>query len=82
MTLPAFNHVAMGLTFDGAHHGAVASPLLGVCEVRPGVQVGGDEQAARVLRDAQRRVLDLVVVDELVKAHDHRAHLRAASALV
>jgi len=31
--------------------------------VRDRVTVGGDEQAARVLADAERRVLDLVVVD-------------------
>ena len=64
-------------TFDGADHGPIAGPLLGVGEVRARVQVSRDEVAARILADAQRRVLNLVVVQVPVKAHHHRTHLRA-----
>lgn len=65
-----------GATFDGTHHGAVPCPLLGVREVGLGIQVGGDEEAPRVLVDAQLGKLDLVVVDVLVEAHHHCSHLR------
>ena len=44
--------------------------------MRLGIQVGGNEQASWVLAYAQRRVLDLVVVDVAVKAHNHRTHLQ------
>ena len=73
---------SLELAFDSAHHGAVPGPLLRVGQVRLGVQVGGDEMAAWVLADAQRGVLDLVVVEVPVEAHHHRAHLRAAQALL
>lgn len=36
------------------------------------IEVGGDKLAPRVLVDAQLSVLDLVVVDHPVKAHNHR----------
>ena len=49
--------------------------LLRVGEVRHCVEVGGDELAARVLVDAELRVLDLVVVDLAVKADDDGAHV-------
>ena len=65
-----------GRTFDGADHCTVAGPLLGVGQVRARIQVGGNEVAARVLADAQRRVLDLVVVQVPVKANHDCANLR------
>lgn len=43
--------------------------------MRDCVAVGGDEHAARVLPQAQRGVLQLVVVEVAVKAHDDRAHV-------
>ena len=67
----------MAGTFDGANHGAVAGPLLGVGEVRARIQVRCNEVAARILADAERRVLDLVVVQVPVKAHHHCAHLHS-----
>ena len=42
-----------GGPLDGASHCAVAGPLLGVGKVGDGVEVRGDEPAARVLIDAQ-----------------------------
>ena len=62
-------------TLDGSNHCAIASPLLSVRQVRPRVQVGRDEMAAWVLADAQRGILDLVVVDVPVKAHHYCSHL-------
>mmetsp|Transcript_66392 Transcript_66392/g.209915 ORF Transcript_66392/g.209915 Transcript_66392/m.209915 type:complete len:216 (-) Transcript_66392:342-989(-) len=59
---------------DGAHHGAVAGPLLGVGEVRDLIEVGGDKLATFVLVDAQLSVLDLVVVYVAVEADDDRTH--------
>jgi hypothetical protein len=52
------------------------SAHLCVSEVCDCVPVCGDEEAAGVLPDAQRGVLDLVVVDVAVKAHHHGANLR------
>ena len=40
--------------------------------MRHRVKIRGDEFAARVLVDAQLRILYLVVVDEPVEAHNHR----------
>lgn len=45
---------------------------LGIGEVGDRIEVGGNELAPRVLVDAQLSVLDLVVVDHPVKAHNHR----------
>lgn len=63
------------LALDSANHCAIASPLLRVCQVRLCIQVGGDEVAARVLADAERCILDLVVVDMPVESHDHCSNL-------
>jgi hypothetical protein len=41
--------------------------------MRHGVQIGRDELAAGILVDTQLCVLDLVVVDLAVEAHDDRA---------
>jgi hypothetical protein len=46
------------------------------------IQVGGDEQAAGVLTDAQRRHLNLVVIDVTVKAHYHSANLLAKTFVI
>lgn len=53
----------------------LTGPLLRVCEVRHSVAVGGDEEAARVLAQAQRGVLQLVVVEVAVEANNHGAHV-------
>lgn len=63
-------------TFDSANHGTVSRPLLCVCQVCDSVQVRGDEQATRVLTDAQTGILDLVVVDVLVEPHNNSTHLQ------
>lgn len=68
-------------TFDGANHGAISCPLLCVCQVCDGVQVGGDEQATRVLTDAQTGILNLVVVDVLVETHNNSTHLQTCTLL-
>jgi len=38
---------------DGTSHGAITSPLLGVGQMSHGIQVRGDEFAARILIDTQ-----------------------------
>lgn len=43
-------------------------PHLSIGEVRHGIEVGGDKLAARVLVDAQLRVLNLVVINRAVEA--------------
>ena len=67
------------LTLDSANHCAIASPLLRVCQVRYCIQIGGDEVAPWVLADAERCILDLVVVDMPVKSHHHCSNLYAQS---
>lgn len=67
-------------TLDSTNHGTISSPLLGICQMRFGVQIGGYEQAAWVLANAQCRILDLVVIDVAVKAHNDCSHLQAAAA--
>ena len=64
-------------TLDSANHGTVTGPFLRVGEVGHRIQVGCDEQAARILRDAQCRSLDLVVVYVAIKSDYHRTHLPA-----
>ena len=56
---------------------SIPSPLLRVCKVRLCIPVCRNELAAGILTDAERRVLDLVVVDMPVKAHHHCFYLRA-----
>eukprot|EP00951_Prasinocladus_malaysianus_P003494 scaffold24566_cov34-Prasinocladus_malaysianus.AAC.1 len=62
-------------TFDGTDHGAVAGPLLRISQVRDRVQVCGNEKAARVLPDAERGHLDLVIVDVAVEADNDSTDL-------
>lgn len=55
-----------------AYHGAVASPLLNLCQMCHSIQVGGNELASGVLPEAHGGVLNLVVVNVAVKANDDR----------
>jgi len=63
-------------TFDGTNHGPISGPLLGVGEVGLGIQVGGNEETAWVLVDAQLGKLDLVVVYVPVKANHYSPDLQ------
>ena len=67
------------LTFDGTNHGPIAGPFLCIRQVGDGIQVGGNELAAWVLANAQCCVLDFVVVDVPVVAHNHCLHLHQQS---
>ena len=59
------------------HAATPTCPLLRVREVRDRIPVGGDEHAPGVLADAERCVLDLVVVDVAVKPNNHCTNLQA-----
>mmetsp|Transcript_34892 Transcript_34892/g.81597 ORF Transcript_34892/g.81597 Transcript_34892/m.81597 type:complete len:335 (+) Transcript_34892:48-1052(+) len=59
-----------GASFHCADHRAVASPLLGICEVCDSVKVGGNELAPWKLIQAELRILQLGVVDVPVKANN------------
>mmetsp|Transcript_8310 Transcript_8310/g.36764 ORF Transcript_8310/g.36764 Transcript_8310/m.36764 type:complete len:327 (-) Transcript_8310:103-1083(-) len=66
----------LGGALDRAHHAPVTGPLLRVSQVGHRVGVGRDELAPRVLADAQRGVLDLVVVDVAIEADDDCGDVR------
>lgn len=74
--LHATHHRVNKHTFDGSNHSSISSPLLGVCQMCDSIQVGCNEQAAGILSYTQAGVLDLVVIDVLVKPHNHCANLR------
>jgi hypothetical protein len=61
--------------FNSTNHGTVTSPFLGVGQVRHGIRVRGDEQAPRVFTNAQRGVLNLVVVDVTIETDDNRTNV-------
>jgi len=46
-------------TFDGPHRGSSPRPLLIGGEVAARIRIGGDEEAARVIQEAQAGVLHL-----------------------
>jgi hypothetical protein len=57
------------------NRGRLTCPLLRVGQMRDGVAVGGDEHAAGVLPQAQRGILQLVVIKIAVEADDDGAHV-------
>mmetsp|Transcript_34374 Transcript_34374/g.45467 ORF Transcript_34374/g.45467 Transcript_34374/m.45467 type:complete len:244 (-) Transcript_34374:465-1196(-) len=62
--------------FDSANHGSVPCPLLSIREMGHSIQVGGNELAAFILIDAQLCVLNFIVVDVSVKAHNNSSNVR------
>lgn len=62
-------------TFDGSNHCTIASPLLGIRQMSHSIQVGCNEEAPGILSYTKACILDLVVVDSPVKAHDHSPNL-------